>query len=84
MPGFCLLTLRAGSTLQLTGRARIIWDAHRVAEFAGAERMIEFDIDEVVELTGVQSRCVGDSSNSRRSMLASEHFDLCSKDEPRT
>lgn len=49
--GLLFIDFGSGSTLQLTGRARIIWDAHRVAEFAGAERMIEFDIDEVVELT---------------------------------
>jgi len=33
-----------GSTIQLTGEANIIWDDDRVEEFAGAERIIEFDI----------------------------------------
>ena len=49
--GLLFIDFESGSTLQLTGRARIIWDAHRVAEFAGAERIIEFDIDEVMERT---------------------------------
>ncbi len=49
--GLLFIDFESGSALQLTGRARIIWDTHRVVEFAGAERIIEFDIDEVVELT---------------------------------
>jgi predicted pyridoxine 5'-phosphate oxidase superfamily flavin-nucleotide-binding protein len=35
-----------GKLLQLTGGAKIIWDAERVSEFAGAERLIEFELAE--------------------------------------
>ncbi len=51
--GLLFIDFEGGSTLQLTGRARIIWDANRAADFPGAERIIEYDIDEVVELAGV-------------------------------
>ncbi len=30
----------------------MIWDKERVAEFAGAERVVEYRIDEVVEIAG--------------------------------
>jgi uncharacterized protein len=49
--GLLFIDFENGSTLQLTGRARLIWDTDRMAEFPGAERIIEFDIDEVVEVT---------------------------------
>jgi hypothetical protein len=39
-------------TLQLTGRARIIWELEHDAEFPGVERLVEFDVDEVVEIAG--------------------------------
>ncbi len=51
--GLLFIDFEAGSTLQLTGRARIIWDPERAAEFAGAERISEFCIYGVVELAGV-------------------------------
>jgi hypothetical protein len=41
-----------GGTLQLTGEARIVWDAGRVAKFAGAERVVEFRIQEAVDTSG--------------------------------
>jgi predicted pyridoxine 5'-phosphate oxidase superfamily flavin-nucleotide-binding protein len=48
--GLLFLDFERGGTLQLTGRARIHWDeAHRAA-FAGAERVIEYSIDEVIEI----------------------------------
>lgn len=53
--GLLFIDFEAGSTLQLTGSARIIWDPERAAGFAGAERIIEFCIDEVVELAGVSA-----------------------------
>ncbi|MGH9944165.1 MAG: pyridoxamine 5'-phosphate oxidase family protein [Pyrinomonadaceae bacterium] len=37
-----------GTNLQLTGRARIVWDAGRAAQFAGAERVVEFTLEEVL------------------------------------
>ncbi|MCC6175679.1 MAG: pyridoxamine 5'-phosphate oxidase family protein [Chloroflexi bacterium] len=41
-----------GATLQLTGRAEVIWDAEQTVELAGAERLVAFDIDEVIEIVG--------------------------------
>ena len=38
-----------GSVLQLTGKAEIIWDEERKEEFAGAERLIEFELIEARE-----------------------------------
>lgn len=49
--GLLFIDFERGSTLQLTGKARIIWEAERVAEFAGAERLVEFQIDSALEIT---------------------------------
>jgi hypothetical protein len=49
--GLLFIDFERGSTLQLTGRTSIIWDAERVAEFIGAERLIEFEIDQVLFIT---------------------------------
>ena len=42
----------AGPALHLTGRARIDWDPARIAACPGAERIIDFTVDEVVAVTG--------------------------------
>ena len=49
-PGASLLFIdfQNGGTIQLTGKANIIWDDDRVEEFAGAERIVEFEICGVV------------------------------------
>ena len=36
-----------GYTLKLNGNANIIWDQEQIAEFAGAERLVEFEIVDV-------------------------------------
>jgi predicted pyridoxine 5'-phosphate oxidase superfamily flavin-nucleotide-binding protein len=41
-----------GTTLQLTGRARIIWAREELADLAGAERAVDLEVDEVVEIEG--------------------------------
>nr|WP_243869981.1 pyridoxamine 5'-phosphate oxidase family protein [Amycolatopsis granulosa] len=41
-----------GSTLQLTGTARVDWDPDRAAAVPGAQRLVEFTISEVVEIRG--------------------------------
>ena len=48
--GLLFVDFERGSTLQLTGSARIVWNAERAAEFVGAERVIEFQIDEAIEI----------------------------------
>jgi uncharacterized protein len=48
--GLLLIDFTGGATLQMSGMARIIWDAQRVAEFAGAERLLEVTVAEAVEI----------------------------------
>jgi len=45
---------QSGATLQLGGTATILWDSPRQAEFPGAQRLLQFDIREVVEITPAQ------------------------------
>lgn len=42
----------SGTTLQLTGTARVIWDAAEVGEVPGAQRLVEFELAEAVEIPG--------------------------------
>ncbi|HLZ57300.1 MAG TPA: pyridoxamine 5'-phosphate oxidase family protein [Ktedonosporobacter sp.] len=53
--GLLFLDFESGDTLQLSGKAQVIWERERVAAFAGAERLIEFVIDRVVEIKGASS-----------------------------
>jgi predicted pyridoxine 5'-phosphate oxidase superfamily flavin-nucleotide-binding protein len=50
--GLLFLDFARGDTLQLTGRAAIDWDPARAAAFAGAERVVDFEVAEVVESRG--------------------------------
>ncbi|HEX7318239.1 MAG TPA: pyridoxamine 5'-phosphate oxidase family protein [Pyrinomonadaceae bacterium] len=47
--GLLFVDFEAGRTLQVSGRARVVWDEGRAAEFAGAERVVEFEAEEVIE-----------------------------------
>ncbi|AFY57147.1 pyridoxamine 5'-phosphate oxidase-related, FMN binding protein [Rivularia sp. PCC 7116] len=47
--GIIFVDFENGHTLQLTGKAKIVWDAEKITEFAGAKRLVEFDIEEVLE-----------------------------------
>ncbi|MUG96671.1 pyridoxamine 5-phosphate oxidase [Scytonema sp. UIC 10036] len=47
--GLLFVNFESGDTLQLTGQAKVIWDAEKLIEFAGAQRLVEFDIEQVVE-----------------------------------
>jgi hypothetical protein len=51
--GLLFLDFEGGGTVQLTGEARIVWDAERAARFAEAERVVEFRVQEAVEARGV-------------------------------
>jgi hypothetical protein len=50
--GLLFMDFAGGGTLQLTGRARLGWDTDGAMELPGAERLVQFEIDEVVELPG--------------------------------
>lgn len=47
--GLLFIDFDNGGTLQLTGRATIDWDSARAATLAGARRVVDFEIDEVLE-----------------------------------
>ena len=49
--GLLFLNFERGDTLQLSGEACVIWDPARSAEFAGAQRVVDFSIEEIVENT---------------------------------
>jgi hypothetical protein len=53
--GLLFLDFASGCTLQLTGTARVIWDEERLNEFAGAQRLVEFDIEQVRETQNATS-----------------------------
>lgn len=55
LAGLLFIDFEHGTTLQLTGKARILWDGQRAAAFAGAERLIAFQIDQVLETTDATS-----------------------------
>ena len=50
--GLLFIDFENGNTIQITGKAKIIWDDVRVAEFAGAERLVEFEIRGVIHTRG--------------------------------
>jgi hypothetical protein len=50
--GLLFIDFERGATLQLTALAHVIWSTERAAAFAGAERVVEFQVEEVVEIEG--------------------------------
>jgi uncharacterized protein len=50
--GLLFVDFASGATLQLTGRARILWDSTSFSDLPGAERAVEIEIDQVLELEG--------------------------------
>ena len=47
--GLLFIDFDSGATLQLTGRASIDWSPERVRTFAGAERVIDFALEQVID-----------------------------------
>ncbi|MEO0971890.1 MAG: MOSC domain-containing protein [Pseudomonadota bacterium] len=45
--GLLFVDFAEGTTLQLTGKGQLHWEAHHVSRFPGAQRVIAFTIDEV-------------------------------------
>jgi uncharacterized protein len=50
--GLLFVDFASGTTRELTGRARILWDPASFSDLPGAERAVEIEIDVVVELEG--------------------------------
>ncbi len=48
--GLLLLDWRTGTTLQLTGRAVVDWSADAAEAFPGAQRVVDFQIAEVIQV----------------------------------
>lgn len=50
LSGLLFINYEHGHSLHLTGSAKIIWDEEESAVFPGAERLVRFEISEVVQL----------------------------------
>ena len=50
--GLLFVNFDTGTTLQLTGTARILWDPEGYRGLRGADRAVEVDVREVVEIEG--------------------------------
>lgn len=48
--GLLFPDFETGAALQLSGSARILWDDPRMKEFAGAQRLLEFNIERVLDV----------------------------------
>ena len=48
--GLLFLDFDCGDTLQVTGQASVIWEPERAAFFPGAERVVEFHVEQVVHI----------------------------------
>lgn len=51
--GLLFLDFEKGNMLQITGRVDIDWDSDKIAEHPGAHRLLNIEIDEVVQLNAV-------------------------------
>jgi len=50
--GLLFVDFETGTTMQLTGRARIVWERAEYRDLPGAQRALAVEIDEVVEIAG--------------------------------
>jgi predicted pyridoxine 5'-phosphate oxidase superfamily flavin-nucleotide-binding protein len=48
--GLLFPDFQSGSALQLSGSARILWEDPRMKHFEGAQRLVEFEIERVIDL----------------------------------
>ena len=48
--GLLFLDFESGDTLQLTGQAAVVWEPERAAKYPGAERMVEFHVEQAVQI----------------------------------
>jgi predicted pyridoxine 5'-phosphate oxidase superfamily flavin-nucleotide-binding protein len=47
--GLLFIDFDSGRTLQLSGRASTDWNATRIAKFAGAERVVDFELEQIID-----------------------------------
>jgi uncharacterized protein len=47
--GLLFIDFETGRTLQLTGAASIDWNPERAGSFAGAERVVDFEVEELID-----------------------------------
>lgn len=52
--GFLALDFEAGAVLSLSGRAHVLWDEPEIADFAGAERLLRFEVEQGRLWSGVR------------------------------
>ena len=48
--GLVFVDWNRGHTLHLTGRARVDWNQGRASTAPGAQRLVDFDVDQVIQL----------------------------------
>lgn len=63
--GLLFLDFETGHTLQLTGHAAVIWDKDQIAAFPGAQRLVTFEIHEIIERDGGSGLRFGTPEYSR-------------------
>ena len=51
--GLLFLDFEKGNMLQITGRAEVDWDSDKIQQHPGAHRLLNIEIEEIVELTAV-------------------------------
>ena len=51
--GLLVVDFERRATLQLTGRAEVIWDPEQTAKLVGAQRVVAFEIEEAIETADV-------------------------------
>lgn len=54
--GLLFIDFERGATLQLSGRAHIVWDAVERKGYAGAERLVELSVERWIERAGAAPR----------------------------
>lgn len=54
--GLLFLDWESGHTLQLTGRAGVDWDAARAAAVPGAQRLVDFDVERVIQIANANTQ----------------------------
>jgi len=70
--GLLFVDFESGGLLQLTGRAEIEWDSNAASRFPGAQRLIRFVVEEVVELEEALPLRWGRASESARALRVVE------------